>query len=71
MKLHRLIFVYVFCLPLIFASSATRAWSPLDSLEQGIKAFQGCDWQVVSESEGEKKKIPESAEEEEEEPDCD
>ncbi len=69
MKLHHIIFVCVFCLPLIFASSAARAWSPLDSLEQGIKAIQSCDWQVVSETEGEKKKIPETAEEEEE-PDC-
>lgn len=67
MKLHHILFVCVVCLPLIFASSTVRAWSPLDSLEQGYKAFQGCDWRVITETE---EVIPQEDAEEEEEPDC-
>ncbi len=68
MKLHHIIFICVFSLPLMFASSVARAWSPIDSLEQSYKAFQGCDWRVITETEEEE--IPKEGAEGEEEPDC-
>jgi len=68
MKLHNLLIPLMVGLSLIL-SAPVQAWSPFETLERGFDRFQDCGWQVTTEAEGEKKKIPEEGEEEEE-PDC-
>jgi hypothetical protein len=66
--MKQLLIVVFFTFQMII-STATLAWSPLDSLEYAIESMQQC-YTVVAVSEedqdGQKK-----GEEEEEEPDCD
>ena len=66
--MKQLLIVVFFTFQMII-STATLAWSPLDSLEYAIESMQQC-YTVVAGSE-EDQDDQKKGEEEEEEPDCD
>ena len=68
MKPNRLILALFFTLQMTFAATAF-AWSPLDSVEDAVEMWYGCNPVVTATAETGQTE-PEPAEEEEE-PDCD